>query len=124
MLFLTYQDLIRIEATPVIRAISSHSNVRLRYLNATHFATETPLESFLKSGKLENSLFRIEHTSDVLRILVLWRFGGIYLDLDVIALKNLNISNFACFEEEKSVNNAIMKLDRNIGKNLASSFLR
>ena len=37
--------------------------------------------------ELEMSTFRVAHTSDVLRVAILWRFGGTYLDTDMMVLR-------------------------------------
>ena len=37
--------------------------------------------------KLNGSFYKVEHTSDVLRCAVLWRFGGTYLDADMVVLR-------------------------------------
>ena len=39
------------------------------------------------ADKLNASLYKVEHTSDVLRCAILWRFGGTYLDTDMIVLR-------------------------------------
>ena len=37
--------------------------------------------------ELDKSVHRVAHTSDVLRVALLWRFGGTYLDTDMIVLR-------------------------------------
>lgn len=48
-----------------------------------------PPEAPLLSGKLEQSKFSYQHLSDAVRIALLYKSGGIYLDLDVITLRSL-----------------------------------
>ena len=84
------------------------------------YSKDTPLEAWLRSGKLEKSGFRLTHTSDVLRFLTLWKYGGLYLDLDVIVVKSLRSNNFACIEQGDYVNAAILGLDTSLGKKVAS----
>ncbi|XP_031353901.1 lactosylceramide 4-alpha-galactosyltransferase-like isoform X2 [Photinus pyralis] len=58
-----------------------------------------------RDGKVEASLYARSHASDVLRYLSLWKYGGIYLDLDVIVIKPLQDlpANYAGSESENNV---------------------
>lgn len=49
----------------------------------------TPLSSWNLSGTLQSSPFRVAHLADVLRLAVLYKHGGVYLDLDVVVLRSL-----------------------------------
>ena len=40
------------------------------------------------SKRLEWSRYKVSHTSDVLRVALLWRFGGTYLDTDMMVLRS------------------------------------
>lgn len=44
---------------------------------------------------LQTSYWPVPHASDILRYTTLYKFGGTYLDLDVIVLKPFDIKNFA-----------------------------
>lgn len=67
----------------------SYPNIRMKYLNFPRYIEDSPLEDLYKSLQIESSSYAMSHASDVLRYLTLWRFGGIYLDLDVILIKSL-----------------------------------
>lgn len=58
----------------------------------------------------------------------LYRFGGLYLDLDTVMLKNVSMlgSNFAGAETDDSVANAVINLDikSKIGQKLSELFLK
>lgn len=43
---------------------------------------------------MERGDWPVEQHSDMLRILTLWKFGGIYMDLDVVSLKPMPFINF------------------------------
>jgi lactosylceramide 4-alpha-galactosyltransferase len=70
----------KIRTAPELSAILSYPNVYLNYFDLAEFAAGSPLEDFLKSKKLLESNFTVSHTSDALRYLMLWKFGGSYLD--------------------------------------------
>lgn len=121
--FVLYSSIERFKALQVtqhIEAILSYPNVFINYLNMEQFSVGTPLKDFINSGKLSKSLYRMEHTSDVLRYLVLWKFGGTYLDSDMIVRKRLDAtSNYACRQSEDEINGAILNLDSKVGRTLA-----
>ncbi|XP_035911245.1 lactosylceramide 4-alpha-galactosyltransferase-like [Anopheles stephensi] len=71
-------------AQPVLDALLEYRNVHLRYVNLTTYAAETPLEEWMESGEIYRSLYMNSHLSDVMRYLTLYKYGGTYLDLDVI----------------------------------------
>ncbi|GLG95320.1 uncharacterized protein GBIM_02311 [Gryllus bimaculatus] len=112
-------------------AALSIPNVRLWAVPyALHFVG-TPLQGWLASGALRASRWPVVHASDVLRFLLLWKYGGTYLDLDVLEMTEemcggfrlLSTSTFYAipwqnwnlfFTEESSEETMMM-----IGKNLA-----
>lgn len=106
---------------PLVDALLSYRNIYLNYLNVVEYAENSPLEAWLKSGKVYNSSHIVEHVSDVLRILTLWKYGGTYLDLDVIITKQVSSigTNFACMESGNQVNSAIVNLDAKLGRSIA-----
>lgn len=96
MLFVSQVGFRNLTTIPVLDALLSYPNINFNYLNLTQYAKGTPLEEFMMSGKLESSSYVISHTSDVLRYLSLWKFGGTYLDLDTVMLK-VNFRKFNKF---------------------------
>ncbi|XP_067627297.1 lactosylceramide 4-alpha-galactosyltransferase [Eurosta solidaginis] len=74
---------------PVIEAILRYPNVHLRNLNLWTYAAGTPMYQWLKEGELFRSNYVLSHLSDFLRYLTLWRWGGTYLDMDVVVLRSL-----------------------------------
>lgn len=119
-MFLTKMKEARLKRTTLVKMIQKHKNIHLKYLDAYQFSKNTPLETWIRSNKLSKSKFVISHTSDVLRLLTLWKYGGTYLDLDVIVIKNLNSTNYACPESQNIVNGAIFSLDKQRGKEIVS----
>ena len=48
------------------------------------------LEQFIQHGQLNASHYKAVHTSDVLRLLLVYKFGGFYLDLDYVVIRDLS----------------------------------
>ena len=51
------------------------------------FVKNTPLAEIWYKGGITTTAFYLNNISDVLRVIVLWRFGGTYLDSDIISVK-------------------------------------
>lgn len=73
------------------------------------------------------SAFLFEHMSDILRAITLYRYGGFYMDLDVIVQKNVDGlgDDFVGDDWDDVVNGAVLHLNNyGIGKRVADTFLR
>nr|CAD7412401.1 unnamed protein product [Timema poppensis] len=66
------------------RQLLFYNNIRIRHVNIEHYLEGTPLEEWYKEGALKKSRWPMSHSSDVLRFITLWKYGGTYLDLDVV----------------------------------------
>lgn len=75
---------------------STYKNINIKYINVQSFIKGSPLENLWDQEAIQNSDFRESHLSDILRFLILYNFGGTYLDLDALILKTLpmDIPNF------------------------------
>lgn len=71
----------------VTDSLKNLANVQLVYENLEHHLKDTPLWSLQSKGRLNESLYPLMHWSDAARVAILWRKGGIYMDLDVIVLR-------------------------------------
>jgi lactosylceramide 4-alpha-galactosyltransferase len=110
---------VNLKQSDFTEVLSSYPNIHFRFLNPVEFSKETPLEEFFAQNKIQNSSNPLEHMSDIVRILLLNRFGGQYLDLDVLSLlpiSEINRENFACPESKNLITNAIINLDLEGGK--------
>ena len=61
----------------------------MKHIHIPSLIFGTPIESLWNRNAIQESKFFISHLSDVLRFLILFHFGGTYLDLDVLILKPL-----------------------------------
>lgn len=68
----------------IVNQLKKYENVRIRRIFMDDYVRNTPLEDWYASGVLRASRWPRSHMSDILRYLTLWKFGGIYLDLDVV----------------------------------------
>lgn len=104
-----------------------YSNVYFRRLNMATFAVGTPLEKFFRDNTLRNSSFIVEHTSDVLRLLTLYKYGGTYLDSDVVVMDSLNDlpRNYLGSEGDGYIANGVINLQATgYGHMVAEAFLK
>ncbi|XP_072386653.1 lactosylceramide 4-alpha-galactosyltransferase-like [Diabrotica undecimpunctata] len=93
------------ESDYFLRSLLSYKNVHILHLNYGNYVKGTPVETLWTSGKIEKSSYVVSHASDVLRYVTLWKYGGIYLDLDVVVIKSLQDLplNYAGIQSEKEV---------------------
>lgn len=125
VLYASNERLNKLTLTPEVEAFWSYPNVFVNYINVNQLSIGSPMEEFIRSEKLSSSSYKVEHTADVLRFLVLWRFGGTYIDLDVIVRQRLDsFSNYACPESNVYINNAILNFDTGTGRNISEIFIK
>lgn len=67
--------------------ILNYANVHIVFLNMAEFFLRTSVEQLYFGGRFEESVHPVEHVSDVVRLLTLWRYGGTYVDIDVLAMR-------------------------------------
>jgi lactosylceramide 4-alpha-galactosyltransferase len=111
--------------TKHLEMLMSFPNILITFIDLEKLSVGSPVENFIKSGKLATSEFIEVHTSHILRILLLWKYGGTYIDTDMIVMKKFDssLTNFACPESEDYMSNAIINLDQKHGKKYAEIFL-
>ncbi|XP_030384136.1 lactosylceramide 4-alpha-galactosyltransferase [Scaptodrosophila lebanonensis] len=97
---------------PLIDAILSYKNVNIRRVNLWSYAAGTPIDEWVKDGQLFRSSYVISHISDFLRYLTLYRFGGLYLDMDVVVLRSMEDvpPNYTGAESTTSLAAGVMNL--------------
>ena len=69
--------------------ISSYKNIIFAKVNFSKLVNNTSPSKLWKSGAITRSGFYLNNISNVLRILLLLKFGGVYLDSDVISIQQL-----------------------------------
>ncbi|KZS14694.1 Uncharacterized protein APZ42_020082 [Daphnia magna] len=68
-------------------------NVRVLRQNLLDHLEGTPLWEFYRNGLFNKSTTPLVHRSDAIRVALLWKNGGIYLDLDCIVMRPLDSLN-------------------------------
>uniref|UniRef100_A0A1A9VX83 Gb3_synth domain-containing protein n=1 Tax=Glossina austeni TaxID=7395 RepID=A0A1A9VX83_GLOAU len=88
-----------------LKALLHYKNVHFRNVHLWSYTSNTPGYTWLKKGELFTSRCLVSHISDFLRFMTLWRFGGTYLDTDIITLKSLEFlpPNYAGIESKFNV---------------------
>lgn len=102
-----------VSSDPFIPSLLRFCNIRLRHVNLETFAVGSPVEKLFTEGALSKSSFIVEHTADVLRLLTLYKYGGTYLDTDVVVRRTLNIlqPNYLGSEGSGYVANGVINLE-------------
>ena len=79
-----------------IAFIYRYRNIYIRYLHIPSLVTTSPLKELWDKKVIQASRYLTSHLSDVMRFLILFHFGGTYLDLDALIIKELpkNVPNF------------------------------
>lgn len=110
-----------------IDSLLMYPNVYMRNMNLSRYLTKTPIFKWFKSNKLFESVFLSEHLSDILPIATLHRYGGLYLESDVIVQRTLDglEEDFLGDTWLDSVSNGVMHLNTyGIGKEVTQRFFR
>uniref|UniRef100_UPI00398F6530 lactosylceramide 4-alpha-galactosyltransferase-like isoform X1 n=2 Tax=Pristiophorus japonicus TaxID=55135 RepID=UPI00398F6530 len=95
-----------------IPLLSSIKNVVILPLDLVELFSNTRLAEWY--GKVDSSeKYWVHVLSDACRIALLWKYGGIYLDTDVISLKPLDFKNFICAQSKNYANGAALGFSRN-----------
>lgn len=94
----------------LLALLNNYKNIKIKHIDFETYARGTPVQDLYDKRILEKSSYANIHASDVVRLLTLWKYGGIYLDLDVIVIKSLESlsSNFAGSESATNVANGVM----------------
>ncbi|PZC77736.1 lactosylceramide 4-alpha-galactosyltransferase [Helicoverpa armigera] len=101
-------------------------NVKFARVHITDYAKKTPLEAMVESEPFKASKWRVEHTSDVLRYLTLYKWGGVYLDTDMMVVRSLTPlgHNWAAKEDSGLVNAAAIAISMDhLGRKLADAII-
>lgn len=115
---------------PIVTALKSYSNVYLRNVDIYNFSKGTPAEQWIKQDHILSSPFYRWHLSDYLRLIALYKYGGMYFDTDFIFLKTFDGSfppNFGALQSPKmeSLANAILGFEStDVGHKMVGMILR
>ncbi|NWS70648.1 A4GAT galactosyltransferase, partial [Crotophaga sulcirostris] len=89
--------------------LSCFPNVEFRPLDLPELFSGTPLAKWYLQPEHQKELYFFPVLSDACRIVIMWKFGGIYLDTDFIVLKNLkNLTNALGLQDDDILNGAFL----------------
>ncbi|XP_043240833.1 lactosylceramide 4-alpha-galactosyltransferase-like [Amphibalanus amphitrite] len=111
VLFLTATA--RVRRTALAAAVLAFNNTRLAQLDFAEVFEGTLLEEWYRSRAVLRSWWQASHMSDALRFALLTKYGGIYLDTDVIVRRSMaDMDDGAGLESEHSVAAGVLKFAR------------
>ena len=91
---------------------TQYPNIKAISMDAQEFVEKSEAKNIW--DKLRRSKYYISHLSDILRVLIVKNFGGIYLDLDALILKPLPPApNFIGRENDEYVAGGLIKFQKN-----------
>uniref|UniRef100_A0A2A4J4W5 Alpha 1,4-glycosyltransferase domain-containing protein n=1 Tax=Heliothis virescens TaxID=7102 RepID=A0A2A4J4W5_HELVI len=102
-----------------------YPNVRLARIHADSFSRESAVQQIVRRG-LRRSRYPVEHSADIMRMLTLHRWGGVYLDLDMLVAKSFDDlpQNWIVKETIKELSTGVMAFSRDgIGHNVTGEVL-
>ncbi|CRL04650.1 CLUMA_CG017714, isoform A [Clunio marinus] len=119
---------LKLNISEFVKSLLNYENVAFHRINLKDVTKDTIAEEWINSEKIYNTSFIPNNISNFLRLFLLWKYGGTYLDLDVISLSSINTigeDNFITVEEKSTLNNAIIRFDSmSTGHTLAETLLR
>ncbi len=77
----------------ITSALLQFENVRIVREDLLDYLEGTPFWEFYRTGPFNQSTTPLVHRSDVIRVALLWKIGGVYLDLDCIVMRPLDSLN-------------------------------
>jgi hypothetical protein len=93
-----------------------YANVAVILVDNDKYFRDSPLQLWYEKGEWRQSRFRIAHLSDYIRLVSLYRHGGLYMDLDYVVLKSLDeklLHNVLLVEgiDGQQLNNGVMHFE-------------
>ena len=83
----------------LLHLMEIYPNIVAQFIDLDTLMLSSPLADLWLSGEVHASPHPVSHLSDLLRYLLLHRWGGVYLDTDVILLRSLpKAENFTAVE--------------------------
>lgn len=102
-------------------------NVHFRSVQLRKLAHDTPVKTWIETADIFKSYAMDKHMSDLVRLLLLYKYGGTYLDTDMMLIKNIKEleHNWIGIQLPGRLNNGIMDFRRyGVGHELVHECLR
>lgn len=107
--------------------LKEYKNLNFFRVQLVKYAKGTPLEELVVGGATNRTRWRISHTSDILRYLSLYKWGGVYLDMDMVVAKSFDllVKNWAASESGIDVAAGAMRFSMDeMGRQIANATIR
>lgn len=112
----------------IYKLLKKKNNVHFYRVNIVEFVKDTPLENLLPSQIIEiNKNWCLQSLAGMIKYLALYKYGGMYLDLDVITVKSFDSlsANWVAFQDTGVCGSAAFALSKNgVGRKLAEIIIR
>ncbi|XP_043935571.1 alpha-1,4-N-acetylglucosaminyltransferase-like [Protopterus annectens] len=92
----------------VLQFLKSLERVEVCPLDPDLLLKNTPLQRWYTNADPAQETFWTHVQSDAFRYAVLWQFGGLYLDTDVITFKPVPDGNFLGYQSSELINGAVL----------------
>lgn len=110
-----------------VNLVNQYKNIFFRSMDPIEFMKGTPLENFHKWQLLKGSQNYNVYLADILRLVALWKYGGLYFDTDVVVLKNFEDlgENYLCVSSYYLLMSGTMQFSSNgFGHEVVEAFLK
>lgn len=109
----------------ILTSLLKIPNIKVARVVALEYARDTLLKIIIED-KLWNSPHIVEHMADLMKIITLYKYGGVYLDLDQLVVKAFDDlpKNWIAKETESELGVGAMAFTNDeIGKNLTGAVM-
>ncbi|CAG0915857.1 unnamed protein product [Notodromas monacha] len=90
-----------------------YPNIMFTTIDIVQWLNGTILQPWLSKNLLENSTYKTVHMSDILRYVTMFKYGGLYLDTDVVVMKPMDeLVNAVGLEGTGVINNAVLAFEK------------
>ncbi|XP_041978019.1 lactosylceramide 4-alpha-galactosyltransferase-like [Aricia agestis] len=109
------------------KMLKKYPNVQFARIRILDYTKNTPVEQLVHSGSLNRSQWKVEHTSQILRFVTLYKQGGVYMDLDFVVAKPISslARNWVARESDTEIAAGILAFSRDsVGRDFAEEAIR
>ena len=94
------------------KALRHYNNTQLVAVNIDEYVAGTPIEHWYHNTTWREGPYHVAHLRDSLRLLTLAKYGGFYVDLDIIFTQPVTyLRNFIATEDGEKASNGVMHAD-------------
>lgn len=104
-----------------------YQNIHFRIVDLKELSIGTPYEDFIEDKLLIKNDVTLERYIELTTFLVLYRYGGTFIESDYFLLKNIDNlpRNYLLIETQSDISQAIIDLEsRENGQNFTASYLK